>query len=120
MISYNDEYPESLSADPTLKVPSFWPGGAHAKGVIGLGDSQGFWLVHSMPQFPGEGPLIQAPGFANGRRSKEAVHDNCITLIRALLINNHQHGRSLRLCKCFPARSDVGSFLNTSYEFPYK
>jgi hypothetical protein len=53
MIAYNDQYPESLSADPLLSVPQSWGGGAHAKGVIGLGPEKGFWLVHSMPQFPG-------------------------------------------------------------------
>lgn len=41
---YNDEYPpQGKSASSTY---------AHAKGIIMTGSTQGFWLVHSMPNWP--------------------------------------------------------------------
>lgn len=45
---YSDEYPD-MAGHPA----HFWSGGAHAKGVLGFGPGQGFWLSHSIPKTPG-------------------------------------------------------------------
>ena len=59
-IYYNDEVPpaDGGHVDPVR---------AHAKGVLGLGREDGFWLVHSVPKFPnnpsdGQGYLGILPG----------------------------------------------------------
>ncbi|KAL0232493.1 hypothetical protein PCE1_002834 [Barthelona sp. PCE] len=41
-IMYNDH-------PPTGKISSIF---GHAKGVVGLGNSGGFWLIHSVPRYP--------------------------------------------------------------------
>ena len=57
-VMWNDEFPGGS--------PSFWEGGAHAKGVIGLGQASGFYLLHSVPKFPAA-PCLECPdGTRNG------------------------------------------------------
>lgn len=41
-VMWNDEFPSGHA----------WFTGGHAKGVLGFGDEQGFWLLHSVPKFP--------------------------------------------------------------------
>ena len=57
---YNDETPPSDGGHVDFVR-------AHAKGVLGLGEQNGFWLVHSVPKFPNnpsdsEGYLGVLPG----------------------------------------------------------
>lgn len=57
-IMWNDEFP---GGDPPV-----WEGGAHAKGVLGLDQSSGFYLLHSVPKFPAA-PCVNCPdGIGNG------------------------------------------------------
>ena len=60
---WNDEFP---GGDPPV-----WTGGAHAKGVLGLDQASGFYLLHSVPKFPAapclDTPLLECPdGIGNG------------------------------------------------------
>lgn len=43
-VMWNDEFPGG--------EPPVWEGVAHAKGVLGMGRSAGFYLLHSVPKFP--------------------------------------------------------------------
>lgn len=55
---WNDEFPGG--------EPPEWAGGAHAKGVLGLGMASGFYLLHSVPKFPAA-PCRNCPdGIGNG------------------------------------------------------
>lgn len=55
---WNDEFPGG--------EPPEWAGGAHAKGVLGLGTATGFYLLHSVPKFPAA-PCMDCPdGIGNG------------------------------------------------------
>ena len=57
-VMWNDEFPGS--------DPPEWPGGAHAKGVLGFGTTSGFYLLHSVPKFPAA-PCMDCPdGIGNG------------------------------------------------------
>ena len=57
-VMWNDEFP---GGDPPV-----WEGGAHAKGVLGLDQSSGFYLLHSVPKFPAA-PCVNCPdGIGNG------------------------------------------------------
>ena len=60
---WNDEFP---GGDPPV-----WTGGAHAKGVLGLDQASGFYLLHSVPKFPAapclDASLLECPdGIGNG------------------------------------------------------
>ncbi|KAL3136087.1 deoxyribonuclease II activity protein [Trebouxia sp. C0010 RCD-2024] len=57
-VMWNDEFPGG--------EPPEWAGGAHAKGVLGLGTATGFYLLHSVPKFPAA-PCMDCPdGIGNG------------------------------------------------------
>ena len=57
-VMWNDEFP---GGDPPE-----WAGGAHAKGVLGLGPTSGFYLLHSIPKFPSAPCLYCPDGSGNG------------------------------------------------------
>ena len=57
-IMWNDEFPGGK--------PPVWEGGAHAKGVLGLGLNQGFYLLHSVPKFPASASVNDSKAPGNG------------------------------------------------------
>ena len=57
-IMWNDEF---LGGEPPV-----WEGGAHAKGVLGLGLTQGFYLLHSVPKFPAPASVNCSKASGNG------------------------------------------------------
>lgn len=84
-VMWNDEFPGGN--------PPEWPGGAHAKGVLGFGTASGFYLLHSAPKFPAA-PCLDCPdGIGSGSytgialvriQSMGHLHADCIFLCTAL------------------------------------
>lgn len=66
---WNDEHPDGK------KVDGPW---AHAKGVLAFDGKSGFWLTHSLPQFPG-GIKTGKPDYA-GASDKYGQSYLCITI----------------------------------------
>ena len=78
-VMYNDDPPEASAASATY---------AHAKGILAVDSTQGFWLVHSMPNWP-EDPIDTAnPGIFPSNTYGQSLRCVTIDLAAADSISN--------------------------------
>ncbi|GAM17409.1 hypothetical protein SAMD00019534_005840 [Acytostelium subglobosum LB1] len=111
-LMYNDQ--------PTgISVPSSY---AHSKGVIGFSDSQGFWLIHSVPQFPTDphkgGYGYPESGHVNGQSFLCVTYGSSEfdAIVQTLYVNRPYAYSSLVPTGMTLPLSQLDSFLSGGYE----